>query len=121
MLSNVQLECRLKDQASKEARTPDERLSGDDSPNRISENILKCLSSILLRMSSMKNRSRTENLSTLATQESSEETNYWDPYGICLEFEKKDIGPYKKLCQIEAGSINLNRTANSLFLLRRLK
>lgn len=118
---NLQLECRLKDQASIEARTPDERLSGDDSPNRISENILKCLSSILLRMSSMKNRSRTENLSTLATQESSEETNYWDPYGICLEFGKKDIGPYKKLCQIEAGSINLNRTANSLFLLRRLK
>ncbi|KAF3956591.1 hypothetical protein CMV_018293 [Castanea mollissima] len=123
---NLQLERRVKDQASLEAETLDERLrlSGDDSPNRISENILKCLSSILLRLGSTKNRSGEENLpsfSTLAARESSEETNYWDPYGICSEFGKRDIGPYKKLCQIEAGSINLNRTANSMFLLSRLK
>ena len=124
--SNVQLERRVKDQASLEAETVDERLrlSDNDSPNRISENIVKCLSSILLRLSSTKNRSSAENLpsfSTLAARESSEETNYWDPYGICSEFGKRDIGPYKKLCQIEAGSINLNRTANSMFLLSRLK
>ncbi|XP_075669628.1 uncharacterized protein LOC142639305 [Castanea sativa] len=123
---NLQVERRVKDQASLEAETLDERLrlSGDDSPNRISENILRCLSSILLRLGSTKNRSGAENLpsfSTLAARESSEETNYWDPYGICSEFGKRDIGPYKKLCQIEAGSINLNRTANSMFLLSRLK
>ncbi|KAK4599537.1 hypothetical protein RGQ29_009544 [Quercus rubra] len=123
---NLQLERRVKDQASLEAETVDERfrLSDNDSPNRISENIVKCLSSILLRLSSTKNRSSAENLpsfSTLAARESSEETNYWDPYGICSEFGKRDIGPYKKLCQIEAGSINLNRTANSMFLLSRLK
>lgn len=107
-----------------QARTPDERLSGDDDPNRISENILKCLSSILFRMSSMKNPRSAENLpsfSTLVTRKSSEETNDWDPYGICSEFGKRDIGPYKKLCQVEAGSINPNRTATSLFLLRKLK
>lgn len=124
--SNVQLERRVKEQASLEAETLDERLrlSGDDSPNRISENIVKCLSSILLRLGSTKNQSGAENLpsfSTLAARESSEETNYRDPYGICSEFGKRDIGPYKKLCQIEAGSINLNRTANSMFLLSRLK
>lgn len=123
---NLQLERRVKDQASLEGETIDERLrlSDNDSPNRISENIVKCLSSILLRLSSTKNRSSAENLpsfSTLAARESSEETNYWDPYGICSEFGKRDIGPYKKLCQIEAGSINLNRTANSMFLLSRLK
>ncbi|XP_050267254.1 uncharacterized protein LOC126712001 isoform X2 [Quercus robur] len=123
---NLQLERRVKDQASLEGETLDERLrlSDNDSPNRISENIVKCLSSILLRLSSTKNRNSAENLppfSTLAARESSEETNYWDPYGICSEFGKRDIGPYKKLCQIEAGSINLNRTANSMFLLSRLK
>nr|XP_023917803.1 uncharacterized protein LOC112029346 [Quercus suber]XP_023917805.1 uncharacterized protein LOC112029346 [Quercus suber]POF03657.1 hypothetical protein CFP56_34416 [Quercus suber] len=123
---NLQLERRVKDQASLEAETLDERLrlSDNDSPNRISENIVKCLSSILLRLSSTKNRSSAENLpslSTLAARESSEETKYWDPYGIFSEFGNRDIGPYKKLCQIEAGSINLNRTANSMFLLSRLK
>ncbi|XP_030950343.1 uncharacterized protein LOC115974231 isoform X2 [Quercus lobata] len=123
---NLQLERRVKDQASLEGETLDERLrlSDNDSPNRISENIVKCLSSILLRLSSTKNRSSAENLpsfSTLSARESSEETNYWDPYGICSEFGKRDIGPYKKLCQIEAGSINLNRTANSMFLFSRLK
>lgn len=75
-------------------------------------------------MSSTKSRGSAENLhslSTLATRESSEETNYQDPYDTCLEFGKRDIGPYEKLCHIEAGSMNPNRTANSLFLLRRLK
>lgn len=116
--------CKVKDQARPEATTPDERLSGDDDPNRISESILKCLSSILLRMSSMKNRNSAEILpsfSTLVTPKSGEETNYWDPYGICSEFGRRDIGPYKKLCQVEAGSINPNRPATSLFLVRKLK
>ncbi|XP_059453700.1 uncharacterized protein LOC132184185 isoform X2 [Corylus avellana] len=121
---NLQVVCKVKDQARPEATTPDERLSGDDDPNRISESILKCLSSILLRMSSMKNRNSAEILpsfSTLVTPKSGEETNYWDPYGICSEFGRRDIGPYKKLCQVEAGSINPNRPATSLFLVRKLK
>lgn len=124
---NLRLECRVKDQGSLEVRTPvipDAGPSGDDSPNQISENILKCLSSILLRMNSMKNRRTTENvpsLSTLRTQESSEETEYRDPYGIRSEVGKIDIGPYKKLFPIEAGSINPNQTATSMFLLHRLK
>lgn len=123
LISHRSAEKRL-DQARLEARTPDERLSGDDDPNRISENTLKCLSSILLRMSSMKNRNGAENLpsfSTLVNRKSNEETNYWDPYGICSEFGKRDIGPYKKLCQVEAASINPNRITTSLFLIRKLK
>ncbi|KAG6674766.1 hypothetical protein I3842_15G061400 [Carya illinoinensis] len=120
---NLQVECRLNDQHSLEARTPDEG-PGDDGPNRISENIVECLSSILLRMSLKKNQSTAENLPSIltsSTRESSEETNYWDPYGVCSVYGKRDIGPYKKFCRIEAGSINPNRTANSVFLLRRLK
>ncbi|KAG6672217.1 hypothetical protein I3842_16G046200 [Carya illinoinensis] len=123
--SNFQVECRLKDQASLESRTPpDDKPSGDNCPNRISENILKCLLSILLRMGSKKNHNSAEKfpyLLTLGTRESSEETNYRDPYNICSEYGKRDIGPYHKLYHIEASSINPNRSASSLFLLRRLR
>ncbi|XWS14659.1 hypothetical protein CRYUN_Cryun35bG0028200 [Craigia yunnanensis] len=122
----LQLECRVRDQDSAEARnisTPNQRLLGDDGPNKVSEELVKCLSSILLRMSSTKIKSTAESfpsLSVLGSQESSEETEFRDPYGICSNFGR-DIGPYKHLFSIDAGSINLNRTSNSFFLLRRLK
>lgn len=102
----------------------DERESGDDGPNRISEDIVRCLSTILLRMSSGKRKGTSENLhflSTLASEESNEETESQDPYGICLQFGKRDIGPYKHLLAIEADSIDTNRTSSSMFLVRRLK
>ncbi|MBA0691651.1 hypothetical protein Goari_009267 [Gossypium aridum] len=57
----------------------------------------------------------------LGSQASSDVTKFQDPYGICSNFGRRDIGPYKHLFPIDAGSINLNRTSNSLFLLRRLK
>lgn len=127
-LLNEQLESRVNGHENAEARTcstiPENKLSEEDGPNKISENILKCLSSIVLRMSTVKNRGSAECLptfSTLATQESNEKTEFGDPYGICLGFGKRDIGKYKQVFSIEVGSINPNRTANSLFLLRRLK
>ncbi|KAM2066800.1 hypothetical protein ACFX1T_043227 [Malus domestica] len=110
----LQLETKNADQESAQARLPsipDNELSGDDSPNKISESIVKCLSSILTRISSVKNLGPAEN----------ERTENWDPYGICLEFGQRDIGPYKQLHTIEARNINPNRRANALFLLRRLK
>lgn len=122
-----QLECRVPDQENAEARshvTASEGVSGDASPNKLSEDILKCLSSIFLRMSSMKNRRTADNLSflsTLVSQENEEEAECQDPYGICSEFGKRDIGPYKRLFSIESGTINPNRTSNSLFLLHRLE
>ncbi|KAJ6872260.1 hypothetical protein NC651_031383 [Populus alba x Populus x berolinensis] len=122
-----QLECRVPDQENAEARshvTASEGVSGDDCPNKLSEDILKCLSSIFLRMSSMKNRRTADNLSflsTLVSQENEEEAECQDPYGICSEFGKRDIGPYKRFFSIESGTINPNRTSNSLFLLHRLE
>ncbi|KAK9270284.1 hypothetical protein L1049_025861 [Liquidambar formosana] len=122
-----QLESRVIDQESAEAKTsviPDERASGDDSPNKISENILKCLSSIFVRMSTSKSRGSTEvlpSLALLASCESCEGTELGDPYAICSEFGKRDIGPYKHLFAIDASSINPNRTAYSVFLVRRLE
>lgn len=117
----------MTDNESAEARTctvQETKVSEDDSPNRISENIMKCLCNIFLRMSSVKNRGGDENcptFSNLATQESKEKREFGDPYGITSEFGKRDIGKYKQFLSIDASSINLNRTANSLFLLRRLK
>ncbi|XP_065847064.1 uncharacterized protein [Euphorbia lathyris] len=123
----LQANCKGVDQENAETlnvSSTDVTLTGEHSPNKISEDIVKCLSSIFLRMSSMKNRRTVENLpflSTLMSQENVEETEFRDPYGICSEFGTRDIGPYKHLFVIEAGTINLNRTSSSLFLLRRLK
>lgn len=85
---------------------------------------MKCLSSILLRMSTVKSKGTADalpSLSAIVSQESREETEFRDPYGICSQFGKRDIGPYKHLFAIEAHSINPNRTSSSMFLLHRLK
>ncbi|XP_044474783.1 uncharacterized protein LOC123202747 isoform X2 [Mangifera indica] len=105
----VQLECHVRDPENAEAkivRVSKESSSGDDGPNKISEDIVNCLSGILLRMSTVKSR---------------EEAEFGDPYGICSQFGRRDIGPYKHLFAIEVHSINPNRTSSSMFLLRRLK
>ncbi|CAN1273893.1 hypothetical protein LINPERPRIM_LOCUS15224 [Linum perenne] len=86
----------------------------DDNPNKVSEDILKCLSSIFTRMSTRKNRLTAD----VAT---SEDERWDDPYGIWTEFGRRDVGPYNNLLAIEADTINPNRTSNSLFLLHRLK
>lgn len=123
---NLQQELRLNNQLIAEVRNPSlqEKPAGDDSPNIISENILKFLSTILMRMSSVKKPGPGGDIPSLSApkiRNCIEETEFWDPYGICLEFGKRDIGPYKQLCAIEAESFNPKRTANSLILLRRLK
>ncbi|MFQ6665278.1 hypothetical protein Gotur_032055 [Gossypium turneri] len=100
LIDSTPLECRVRDLDSAEARnlsTSEERPLANDGPNKVSEELVKC------------------------SQESSDVTKFQDPYGICSNFGRRDIGPYKHLFPIDAGSINLNRTSNSLFLLRRLK
>ncbi|KAE8727911.1 hypothetical protein F3Y22_tig00005154pilonHSYRG00029 [Hibiscus syriacus] len=95
-----------------------------DGPNKVSEELVKCLSSIFLRMSSVKRNPTAEtfpSLSLIGSEESREETGFRDPYGICSNSARRDIGPYKHLVSIGDDSINLNRTSNSLFLLHRLK
>ncbi|KAE8718148.1 hypothetical protein F3Y22_tig00110017pilonHSYRG00064 [Hibiscus syriacus] len=121
------LECRVRDQDSAEVRnlsTSDERPLANNGASKVSEELVKCLSTIFLRMSSMKRRSSAESfpsLSMLGSQESRDETKFRDPYGICSILGRRDIGPYTHLISIDAGSINPNRSSNSLFLLRRLK
>ncbi|XP_039056113.1 uncharacterized protein LOC120198951 isoform X2 [Hibiscus syriacus] len=122
-----QIECRVRDQGNAEARNisiPAERMLRVDGPNKVSEELVKCLSSIFLRMSSVKRNPTAEtfpSLSLIGSEESREETGFRDPYGICSNSARRDIGPYKHLVSIGDDSINLNRTSNSLFLLHRLK
>ena len=124
--SVLQIESRLVDQERAQENSScssDERiLEADSTPNKVSEDILKCLSSIFVRMSALKDKvveSRTSQ--TLASHASSRETEFGDPYDTCSEFRNRDIGPYKHLCSIEATSVDLNRTTNALFLIQRLK
>ncbi|XP_072079504.1 uncharacterized protein [Arachis hypogaea] len=94
----------------------------EESPNIISENILKCLSSILLRMSTAKYPDSTAGmLRDPKSRNCTQGTWFQDPYGTCLEFGEMDIGPYKQFRAIEAESFSPKRTANSLFLQHRLK
>ncbi|KAF6160706.1 hypothetical protein GIB67_019646 [Kingdonia uniflora] len=99
---------------------PEEKVSEEERSraNKISEDILKCLSSIFLRMNTQKSKVIE---SELFSRESSKESEFRDPYGICKEFRKRDIGAYKYLCVVEAWSIDPNRRTNSFFLIRRLK
>lgn len=112
---------------NKETQTPitsDGRQSSDDSPNAVSENVVKCLLSILLRKRSTKSRGSgglSFSMSRLASQNCSNQTEFLDPYGVCSKFGKRDIGPYKRLCSIEANSINTSCKTNSSLLIHRLK
>ncbi|KAF8049391.1 hypothetical protein N665_2222s0005 [Sinapis alba] len=74
-------------------------------PNKISEDLVKCLSSIFIRC-----------------QENEEDTTSRDPYGICSSFRSRDIGPYKNFSDVKAASVNQNRTSSSYaFLIRQLR
>lgn len=123
----IQLEGKIVDHWSTEERnsvTQDRKASGDDSPNKISENIVKCLLNVFSRMSSKRTRSSAETLSSLPAMtfcDSSVTAQFKDPYAISLKFGKRDIGPYKHLFAVEAPSINPNRSTVSVFLVRRLK
>ncbi|KAJ0981477.1 hypothetical protein J5N97_009732 [Dioscorea zingiberensis] len=92
-------------------------------PNKLSEDILKCLMSIFSRMSSQRNSSLDfETPSSFScSSDSPEGIDFRDPYNICKEFGRRDIGPYKHLRAIEANSIDWNLVKGSSFLTRRLK
>ncbi|CAH8360798.1 unnamed protein product [Eruca vesicaria subsp. sativa] len=74
-------------------------------PNKISEDLVKCLSNIFIRC-----------------QENEQDPTSRDPYGICSSFRSRDIGPYKNFIDVKAASVNQNRSSSSYaFLIRQLK
>lgn len=91
-------------------------------PNRISEDIVKCLCRIFVRIGTFKDKlgeSRTPSLSMSAC--SKEKDQLCDPYGICSESKMRDTGTYNSLCEIKASNVDLNQTRNVSFLIHRLK
>ena len=95
------MEWRLLDQESALENTPilsdDRALEADNTPNRISEDIVKCLCSIFLRIGTSKDNlgeSKTTNfLSTSAFNKCNKEKESYDPYGVSSDTESRDLGP----------------------------
>lgn len=92
-------------------------------PNMLSEDIMKCLMSIYSQMSSFRNSKAEAGAlpSVLGSCEGFEEQGSRDPYCICSEFGRRDIGPYTHFLSIEAYSIDQNLATVSSLLTRRLK
>ncbi|ESQ53390.1 hypothetical protein EUTSA_v10024737mg [Eutrema salsugineum] len=80
----------------------DKSLQSGNAANRVSEDLLKCLVSIILRISSSKDI-------------------VLDPYSNCSEWRTREVGAYKNLCSVDASSIDLGRKINASFLIHRLK
>ncbi|KAK9682738.1 hypothetical protein RND81_10G093100 [Saponaria officinalis] len=95
-------------------------LGGDSEPNKVSEDILKCLCSIFIRMSSTDEK-RIQASYSSSFDSNQEDMELQDPYGTAIEFKDRDIGVYKRLSIIDALSIDLKRKRNALFLLHKLK
>lgn len=124
------VQCRIVEQAqeSSSGSSDDKIVDVEESEaNKISEDILKCLMNIFVRLSSTKGKTMDfDSFSSLAAKASSIETNvadsdFRDPYCNSYENKKRDIGPYKHLYAIEARSVDLNRRTNATFLIRRLR
>lgn len=101
----------------KEIPSDDRVMELESSPNKVAEDTLRCLSSIFIRMSTLKEKA----VETFSPRLSDVESEFRDPYGICGEVQPRDIGSYKHLYAIEGGTVDLNRTTNALFLIHRLK
>ncbi|KAK1288264.1 hypothetical protein QJS10_CPB19g01510 [Acorus calamus] len=111
---NSLMECKTSDR-----EVPNGTVFGESvGPNKISEDILKCLMTIILKGSAMD----TEAFLTISgSHECLEDIGSRDPYGVCALFGRRDVGPYKQLYMIKAGSICPDSLASSSFLMQRLK
>ncbi|KAI3500481.1 hypothetical protein L1887_36303 [Cichorium endivia] len=103
----------------------DRILEAESECNKISENVLNCLIGIFLRLSKLKAKTMDaeafSNLMSLDLTGVDRGPGFRDPYGVCLKSKKRDIGPYKDLFAIEAGSIDFKKKKNASLLIRRLK
>ncbi|KAF8098950.1 hypothetical protein N665_0255s0026 [Sinapis alba] len=103
---SVQLDDRLEDKDKAQesvSGSSSEDKSLQNAANRVSEDLLKCLVSIILRISS------------------SSKDIVLDPYSNCSEWRARELGAYKNLCSVDASSIDLGRRINASFLIHRLK
>ncbi|KAL0377735.1 UNVERIFIED_CONTAM: hypothetical protein Sradi_3079000 [Sesamum radiatum] len=125
--NSPKIQCRTVEQAQESSSgSSDDRVADVESEaNRMSEDILKCLINIFVRLSSSKGKTMDfesfSSLSAKALSENNVESNFRDPYCNFSELKKRDVGTYKHLYAIEARSVDLNRKTNASFLIRRLK
>ncbi|KAJ8546145.1 hypothetical protein K7X08_018728 [Anisodus acutangulus] len=126
-IADVRLQCRVVEQAQQSclASSDDRALEAESTENKISEDIIKCLCSILIRLSTSKEKiANPESFRSLGAKvfnESNGEKELQDPYCICSELRKQDIREYRYLLDIDANSVNLNQKMNASFLIHRLK
>jgi hypothetical protein len=104
-----------------------EKASQDDSsvPNRLSEELLRCLLAIFSQMGGSSASGQDEEQAALSPSvsgscESSEDAYPQDPYGI-LEFGTRDVGSYKRFHVIDATSFDQTAMENDTMLTRKLK
>lgn len=125
--SKPQLESRFGDQEKAQQNSLSSSQDGaaaqvDESPNKISEDIVRCLSSIFVRMSTSKAKAfGSLNSPSQLTNFDGRNGESAYPYEICPEFGKRDVGPYRHLYMVDAYSVDVNRKTNALFLIQRLK
>ncbi|XP_022977902.1 uncharacterized protein LOC111478055 [Cucurbita maxima] len=113
-----QLEFRLERERAKDnSSSLCDDIEASSSPNKISEDIVKCLSSIFIRLSSSKDKA----LDSSDAHTSNGPAELQDPYDVGSDFKPRDIGSYRHLCPIEASSVNFNRSTNAVFVIHRLK
>lgn len=124
----AQLDWRLADheRAQSSSSSSDDKVSEVDiTPNRVSEDIVKCLSSIFVRIGTSKDKigeAKTPSRSASAfNQFGKEKDQFCDPYSICSESKTREVGPYKRLCEVKASTVDMNRASNAVFLIHRLK
>ncbi|XP_062194802.1 uncharacterized protein LOC133897976 isoform X2 [Phragmites australis] len=94
-------------------------------PNKLSEELLRCLLTIFSQMGSAAGGQGDEEQqapspSVSGSSESLEDAYPQDPYGI-LELGARDIGPYKRFHVVDAASFDRNALAGDTLLSRRLK
>lgn len=87
----------------------DRILEAENECNKISENVLKCLIGIFLRLSKLKAKTMDaeafSNLMSSDLTSGDQGPSFRDPYGVCLKSKRRDIGPYKDLFAIESQLI----------------
>jgi hypothetical protein len=99
------------------------KLDNSSDPNKLSEELLKCLMSIFSQMSLSEKSEEEQSTSTSVSGSSSicsDSSDSGDPYGI-LDFGKRDIGSYKNFIVVEGSSFNPNLVGESSLPRRRLK
>ncbi|GER35676.1 hypothetical protein STAS_11972 [Striga asiatica] len=122
-VNSRKMKCRNVEQAQETSLGSLDRIvDAEYEANKLSEDILNCLINIFVRLSSSKRKTvDLESFSSFAAKASNEELNFRDPYCTLSESKTRDIGTYKNLYVIEAGSIDLKRKTNASFLIQRLK